>query len=130
MSDTLFRIKVLIVDDHPVMLTLLCAALSQLGLKNVTKVEDGQIALAMLKREEISLVFTDLNMPRMTGIQFIQQIRQQAGTRDLPVIVVSGENDQDMVAQAIQAGADAFIIKPFSVETIKKKIIEVLSKRA
>lgn len=83
----------------------------------------------MLEAERFSLVITDLYMPRMNGMQFLQQIRKQTGTRDLPVIVVSGENEKKRVIQALEAGADAFVIKPFSSETLKKKIIAVLSKK-
>ncbi len=129
MSETLSQIKVLIVDDHPLSLILLKKVLQQLGLKNIKEAEDGKRALAMISIEDINLVFTDLDMPALSGLELIQELRQKEATRDLPVIVVSGESDQDKVFQALQAGADAFVVKPFSGRTIKEKIVQVFSKR-
>ncbi len=129
MSETLSQIKVLIVDDHPLSLILLKKVLQQLGLKNIKEAEDGKRALAMISIEDINLVFTDLDMPALSGLELIQELRQKEATRDLSVIVVSGESDQDKVFQALQAGADAFVVKPFSGRTIKEKIVQVFSKR-
>lgn len=129
MSEILSQIKVLIVDDHPMTLILLGKVLKQLGLKNIKEAEDGKRALAMISIEDINLVFTDLDMPALSGLELIQELRQKEATRNLPVIVVSGESDQDKVFQALQAGADAFVVKPFSSRTIKEKIVQVFSKR-
>jgi two-component system chemotaxis response regulator CheY len=129
MSEILSQIKVLIVDDHPMTLILLGKVLKQLGLKNIKEAEDGKRALAMICLDDFNLVFTDLDMPALSGLELIQELRQKEATRDLPVIVVSGESDQDKVFQALQAGADAFVVKPFSSRTIKEKIVQVFSKR-
>lgn len=69
-------------------------------------------------------------MPKMPGLQLIQKILDRSENRELPVIVVSGEGDHDMVVKAMQAGADNFIVKPFAAKTIKEKIAQVLSKKA
>jgi len=130
MKGVRIKIKVLIVDDHPLTLSMLRQIMKQLGFDDVREAHDGNLALDILDNEDIKLVFTDLNMPNMSGIEVIQSIRGKAETRELPVIVVSGEGDQDIVVSAMQAGADNFIVKPFAAQTIKEKILEVLSKRA
>jgi two-component system chemotaxis response regulator CheY len=130
MKGVRIKIKVLIVDDHPLTLSMLRQIMKQLGFDDVREANDGNLALEILDNEDIKLVFTDLNMPNMSGIEVIQRIRGKAETRELPVIVVSGEGDQDIVVSAMQAGADSFIVKPFAAQTIKEKILQVLSKRA
>jgi|WetSurMetagenome_2_1015567.scaffolds.fasta_scaffold106014_2 two-component system, chemotaxis family, chemotaxis protein CheY len=130
MKGVRIKIKVLIVDDHPLTLSMLSQIMKQLGFNEVREANDGNLALEILDKEDIKLVFTDLNMPNMSGIEVIQRIRGKAETRELPVIVVSGEGDQDIVVSAMQAGADSFIVKPFAAQTIKEKILQVLSKRA
>jgi two-component system chemotaxis response regulator CheY len=129
MSDQLSGVKILIVDDHPVTLSLLRQVLKQLGFKNIQEAEDGERALALIRLEDIKLVFTDLNMPSMSGHQLIQEIRQQAATRHLPVIVVSGESSQEQVTMALREGADTFVVKPFTAKIIKEKIVQVLSRK-
>jgi len=124
------KMKILIVDDHPAMLTMLRQILKQLGFSNVLEAENAERALAMLSQDEICMVFTDLGLPAMSGIEFIQQIRQNSATRELPVIVLSGISEQETVVQALKAGADNFIVKPCSAKIIKEKLVQVLSKRA
>jgi two-component system, chemotaxis family, chemotaxis protein CheY len=124
------KIKILIVDDHPAMLTMLKQILKQLGFGNVHEAETAERALAMLGQEDISMVFTDLGLPAMSGIELIQQIRENKATRGLPVIVLSGISEQETVVQALKAGADNFIVKPCSAQIIKEKLVQVLSRRA
>ena len=76
------------------------------------------------------MVFTDLGLPGMSGIELIHQIRQDRATHHLPVIVLSGISEQETVMEALKAGADNFIVKPCSADTIKEKLVQLLSKRA
>jgi two-component system, chemotaxis family, chemotaxis protein CheY len=123
-------LKILIVDDHPVTLGMLKQVLKQLGFRDIKEADNGQRALAIIFNENIGLVLTDLTMPVMSGVELIQEIRKKDSNRKIPVIVVSGENDPNIVMQAIKAGADAYVVKPFSAKTIGDKIVQVFSKRA
>jgi two-component system, chemotaxis family, chemotaxis protein CheY len=129
MSGALPQLKILMVDDHPLTLTLLGNILKQLGFINLKEAEDGERALAVISTEDITLLFTDLNMPNLSGVELIRRLRKNEATKELPVIVVSGESDREMVMQALQAGADAFVVKPFSSKIIREKIVQVLTKR-
>jgi len=124
------NIKILIVDDHPMMLTMLRQILKQLGFDNIQEAETAEVALELIGHDDICMVFTDLGLPAMSGIELIQKIRENSATSNLPVIVLSGLSDQEIVLQALKAGADNFIVKPCSAETIKEKLVQVLSKRA
>jgi len=123
------RLRILVVDDQPMMTTMLRQILKQLGFSHVKQAEDGNIALAMIQEGDIDMLVTDLNMPALSGIELIQQIRQDATTRNMPIIVVSCESERDMVLEAMKSGADAFIVKPFAATTVWEKIAPVLRKR-
>jgi len=129
MSSALPQLKILMVDDHPLTLTMLGKILKQLGFMHLKEAEDGERALAVISTEDITFLFTDLNMPNLSGVELIRRLRQNEATKELPVIVVSGESDREMVMQALQAGADAFVVKPFSSKIIREKIVQVLTKR-
>jgi len=129
MSSTLPQLKILMVDDHPLTLTMLSKILKQLGFMHLKEAVDGEQALAVISTDDITFVFTDLNMPNLSGVELIRRLRQNESTKELPVIVVSGESDREMVMQALQAGADAFVVKPFSSKIIREKIVQVLTKR-
>jgi len=111
------------------MTTMLRQILKQLGFSHVKQAEDGNIALSMIQKGDIDMVFTDLKMPTLSGIELIQRIRQDATNRNMPIIVVSCQSEQDMVIEAMKSGADSFIVKPFSAKTIGEKISPVLRKR-
>jgi|WetSurMetagenome_2_1015567.scaffolds.fasta_scaffold154675_2 two-component system, chemotaxis family, chemotaxis protein CheY len=130
MAEKKSNIKILIVDDHPMMLTMLRQILKQLGFDNIREAETAEQALELVGHDDIAMVFTDLGLPAMSGIELIQKIRENSATSQLPVIVLSGLSDQEIVVQALKAGADNFIVKPCSAGTIKEKIVQVLSKRA
>ena len=122
--------KILIIDDHPTMLTMLRQILKQMGFDTIEEAETAERALEILSLGDVRMVFTDLGLPGMSGIELIHQIRQDRATHHLPVIVLSGISEQETVMEALKAGADNFIVKPCSADTIKEKLVQLLSKRA
>jgi len=137
-TDISCYLKVLVVDDQPLMHAMLRNILQKIGFKKIFLAADGNEALNILKTENIGLVLTDLNMPNVTGYELLQKIRQSQSSsssvlssyqKDLPVIVISCEDEQEKVIKAIQAGADNFIIKPFTVQMVREKIIRTLVKK-
>ncbi len=122
--------KILIIDDHPAMLAMLRQILKQLGFDTIEEAETAERALEILSRGDVRMVFTDLGLPGMSGIDLIHQIRQDRATQHLPVIVLSGISEQETVVEALKAGADNFIVKPCSANTIKEKLVQLLSKRS
>ncbi len=122
--------KILIIDDHPTMLAMLRQILKQLGFDTIEEAETAERALEILSLGDVRMVFTDIGLPGMSGIELIHQIRQDRATHHLPVIVLSGISEQETVVEALKAGADGFIVKPCSANTIKEKLVQLLSKRA
>jgi two-component system chemotaxis response regulator CheY len=68
-------------------------------------------------------------MPTMTGLELLQRIRREPASKDIPVLMVTAEGNKENVVEAIKAGADNFVVKPFTAETIKDKIEHIFRKR-
>ena len=110
---------ILVVDDSPAVRKFVAFSLRLLECR-VLEAMDGQDAMEQLARHpEIALVVTDLNMPNMDGITFIRQVRQSPRHAALPVVVLSGENEDPIREEALKSGANMVLIKPFSSEMVQ-----------
>ena len=118
--------KALVVDDSGVMRKVLIGALSQAGITEVGQAADGREAVAATEAEEYGLVLLDWNMPNMLGIDALKKIR--AGGHKMPIIMVTTEAEKSRVVEALKAGANNYIIKPFQPQAIVSKIKEVMAK--
>ncbi|ACN99613.1 CheY chemotaxis protein [Sulfurihydrogenibium azorense Az-Fu1] len=117
--------KILTVDDMATMRKIIKSLLTQLGYTNVDEAENGKEALAKLKQQKYDLVLLDWNMPEMDGITLLQEIKKDPDLKNIPVIMVTAEAKKENVLQAIQTGANNYIVKPFTAETLKEKMDKV-----
>lgn len=126
------NLNVLIVDDHKTMLKIIRNILNQIGLKEVDEALDGTQALARMKEKKYDLIISDWNMMPMTGLQLVQQVRQNPSYchQSTPFIMVTAESKPENVIEARKAGVDNYIVKPFSADTISMKIKSTLAKKA
>ncbi len=122
-------INILVVDDMAAMRKILRTLLGQLGYKNVDEAEDGKQALEILRKnpDKYGLVITDWNMPNMTGIELVQEIRKDPNLKHLPILMVTAEAKKENVLMAIKAGVNNYIVKPFTAETLKEKLEKIFS---
>jgi len=116
--------KVLIVDDSTVMRKVLVEALVKLNIQDIREVPNGMEAVVALSRDEFDLILMDWNMPRMTGVEAVREIRSRGFS--MPIIMVTTEADKVKVLEALKAGANNYLIKPFTHETIGAKIRETV----
>ena len=112
---------ILVVDDSPTLRTSLTFCLENAGYQ-ITEAENGQEALEILKRlkdeeKSISLIITDINMPVMDGIRFIQEVKATS-FRFVPILVLSTETGRSLKDQAKAAGAAGWLLKPFRPEQL------------
>jgi len=124
------ELKILAVDDFPTMRRIVKTLLRQVGYANVVEAEDGLEALTKLKEEKIDLVLLDWNMPKMNGLAVLKAMRSDDELRHIPVVMVTAESKQRDVMEAIKAGVDNYVVKPFTAETLAEKIGKVLEKRS
>lgn len=106
--------------------------LKSLECSSIADAESGSVALKLLEKDisPITFVLTELDMPAMNGVDLLKQIRQSPKTKDLPVLIMTSEANRDVILAGAQAGADGFIIKPFTAMTLKKNIEKILTERA
>ena len=109
--------RILTVDDSASMRALLTHALSSNGF-DVSQAEDGEVALEWLALNEVDVVITDINMPRLDGFGLIEKLRQGNRHRDRPILVLTTESSEEKKARARSAGATGWIVKPFDPEKL------------
>lgn len=124
MPDT--NIKVLVVDDFATMRRIVKNILTQLGYKNIIEADDGTTAMTVLKQEKIDLIISDWNMPKMTGLDLLKNVRANPDWAKTPFIMVTAEAQQDNIILAVKAKVSQYIVKPFTAETLGEKINKVL----
>jgi len=122
--------KILIVDDMLTMRKLVKKSLNGLGFTNITEAVDGEAAWnevqnALKLGAPYSLIISDWNMPKMTGIDFLRKVRATDQTKHLPFVLLTAEFDRDQVIEAIKAGLSAYITKPFSMAILSEKLQSV-----
>lgn len=103
--------KILICEDEEILLTALEFRMRKAGF-DVLLAKDGQHALDTLQTETVDLVVADIDMPRMTGIELIRTLREEHKS-DLPVVVISGLEDDEEIMEALRLGGTDFVAKPF-----------------
>ena len=120
--------KILLVDDSKTMRNIQKSVLAQLGHTNIEEAIDGQDALSKVGACQPDLLLVDWNMPNMDGLSFVKAFRQSNKTT--PVIMVTTESEKARVIEAIKAGVNNYVIKPFTPDLLSQRINETLAKRA
>ena len=118
-------IKILVVDDMSTMRRIIRTILNQLGYTNIEEAENGKQALAKLKNEKFDFVITDWNMPEMDGLTLVKTIRSDPELKHLPVLMVTAEAKKENVLEALKAGVNNYIVKPFTPEILKEKMEKI-----
>jgi len=119
------NMRILVVDDFNTMRRIVKNILKQLGFENVGEAENGQEALEVLKKEKFDFVITDWNMPIMTGLDLLKAIKADAALKDIPVMMVTAEAQQQNIVEAVKTGASNYIVKPFTAEVLEEKISKI-----
>ena len=116
------NMKILTVDDFSTMRRIIRNMLRQLGYTNIVEAEDGAEALSLLQREKVDFVISDWNMPNMSGLDLLKAIRADENLKPLPVLLVTAEALKENVVEALKAGVNNYVVKPFTAEVLKEKI--------
>jgi two-component system chemotaxis response regulator CheY len=119
--------KILVVDDFSTMRRIVRNILKQLGFSNIEDAEDGDVALEKLKQGDYEFVITDWNMPNMTGLDLLKNIRADDKLKDTKVLLVTAEAEKENVVQAAQAGVNDYVVKPFTADVLQQKIDRIFS---
>ncbi|MDO8291922.1 MAG: chemotaxis response regulator CheY [Gallionella sp.] len=117
--------RFLVVDDFSTMRRIVRNLLKELGFLNVQEAEDGVDALVKLRADEFDFVVSDWNMPNMTGIDLLREIRADAKLKHLPVLMVTAEAKKENIIEAAKAGASGYVVKPFTAATLDEKLKKI-----
>ena len=122
------NIKILVVDDFSTMRRIVRNLLKELEFSNVDEAEDGAMGLEKLKGGNLGFVISDWNMPNMDGLTMLQNIRANPAFAKLPVLMVTAEAKKENIIAAAQAGANGYVVKPFTAATLEEKINKIFEK--
>jgi two-component system, chemotaxis family, chemotaxis protein CheY len=120
-------LKILAVDDSPTMRRIIINTLKRAGFQNVVEANDGKDALAKMKVETVNFVITDWNMPEMDGLTFVTTLRSMDEYKNLPILMVTTRSVKDDILEAMKAGVNNYIVKPFTPDTLKEKTESILA---
>ncbi len=120
--------KIMLVDDSKTMRSIQKSVLGQLGYSEIEEACDGQDALSKVGAFQPDLLLVDWNMPNMDGITFVKHYRQTNKTT--PIIMVTTESEKSRVIEAIKAGVNNYVVKPFTPDALSQRITETLTKKA
>lgn len=119
------NMKILVVDDFSTMRRIVRNLLKELGFSNVHEAEDGIEALRKLRADTFDFVVSDWNMPNMTGIDLLREIRKDGSLKHLPVLMVTAEAKRENIIEAAEAGASGYVVKPFTAITLDEKLQKI-----
>ena len=117
---------VLVVEDTETCADTLEIALASLPGVEIRSVGSAEEALEMVARYPMAAVVTDVHLPSQDGFQLLRLLRAQAGSRHIPVLMISGDSHPGTPARALREGADAFFAKPYSPAAVRRKLEELL----
>ncbi len=115
-------LPVLIVDDYKTTVRIVSNLLRQIGFENLDEASNGEEALQKLETGSYGLVLSDWNMEPMSGYELLTRIRRHPTLGDTPFVMITAETREENILAAKSAGADNYIIKPFTAETLRGKL--------
>ncbi|MFC1744341.1 response regulator [Candidatus Riflebacteria bacterium] len=126
--------KIFLLEDSEMSIRICKRFLKSMGMDDITTVKDGglegmKLVLESLKKKVVfEIFFVDINMPGIDGIKFVETLRKVPHYKETAIIMITSDSDQQKVLKAIKAGANNFILKPFTMETFSTKVQETLKK--
>ena len=114
--------KVLVVADSVAIRQFIKKNLKELGFSELMEAENGAAGLKKAGEEPVDLIVSDWNMPNMTGLEFLKAVRADASLKGIAFIMVTSESDKEKIMEAVKAGVNQYIVKPFNAIQLEEKI--------
>jgi two-component system chemotaxis response regulator CheY len=125
-SDIRHNAKILIVDDFASMRKMLRKLLASIGFQNVVEARSASEAIHRLEHDRFDLIFSDCNMPSMSGQELLEFVRGRESLKELPFIMITVQTDKDTVTKARDGGVSQYLAKPFTAEELERKVLGVM----
>ena len=120
------KLSVVVIDDQQTIRSLVRAGLNQIAINEIREFSGAQDALAYIKVHAPDVVISDYNMPGMDGLALLEGIRAIEKLKKTAFILLTGRAEKELVQRAVQLGANNYLIKPFTIATLKQKIEQVV----
>lgn len=125
--------RILVIDDMPSIRDLVKVQLRAMGFSSIVEAEDGEQGLKLMIQQNsfgqpFELVISDWNMPRMSGLDLLKQVRATAEWQALPFVMLTSESEREQVTEAILAGVSQYLVKPFTGKIFEDKLKTVWAK--
>jgi two-component system chemotaxis response regulator CheY len=115
-------IRILVVEDSSTMRRVIRVILKRLRYENVEDIAEASQALEKLKSEHFNLVICGMNLPGMSGLDLLKAVRAEPNLKELPFMMVTGEVNKEQVIEAIEAGVNSLVVKPFTEDIFSRKL--------
>ena len=122
--------RILIIDDEPINVKVVCRYLREAGYKNCTATNDSKSAVDLIRTEQPDLVLLDLMMPEVDGLQILRLVRQDRDLQQMPIVVLTATDDRSTKQAALELGANEFLTKPVDPTDLLPRIRNVLTVKA
>lgn len=116
------NLRFLVVDNFPGMREIITNSLKEIGFLNIDEAEDGMMALRKLQEDNFDFIVSNWHMPNMDGLTMLQNIRATETLREIPILMVTAEAKKKNILAAAQAGANGYLVRPFSAVTLNEKL--------
>jgi len=122
------QLRILVVDDMSTSRGLITQALESLGIRNISAAADGTSALQSIARVPVHLVISDFNMPGMDGLTLLQHLRQNAPTKGVGFLLITGRADREILERGQKLGMNNYLKKPFEAADLKSAIEAIVGR--
>ncbi|MFN3546870.1 MAG: response regulator [Mesorhizobium sp.] len=124
----LAQLKILVVDDTTTSRMLLRDALETIGFRNISVAADGEQAMQVMMSQPCHLIISDMNMPKMNGLQLLHAIRSYRPTSRVPFMILTGNNDKNVLIEGRKMGLNNYLNKPFTTPDLKKALEAIVGR--
>jgi two-component system chemotaxis response regulator CheY len=119
-------ITVLIVDDFEQMRLVLRRFLERMGFREILEAENGASAISLLGAKRVDLIISDWDMPDLNGMNLLKHLRLNDSTGSIPFLMITAKPNEKLVLEARRAKVDDFLVKPFTMASLREKVIRIL----
>ncbi len=120
------NLTVLIVDDFITMRRIVRKILRDLDFEDIIEAEDGSAAMAVLRGTRVDLIISYWNMPKMTGLELLKEVRSTENLKDIPFLMLTAEAQKEYIVEAIKAKVSNYIVKPFTAAGLQEKLAKIV----
>jgi len=122
------NIKILVADDTGAMRSIIRAVLQDMGFSKIALVENGSVGIKKAKAIKFHLIISDWDMPEMSGLEFLKEVRADETIKDTPFLMLTANTDRKKVVEAVVAHVTDYITKPILPDALKEKVAHMLKK--